>query len=153
MELKGSFSCSQQPLYSRYPLDRRLGGPQNQTWTLWSSEKLIALARNRTLTVIPVARSYTGWAIAALKWIVGCLIIKLWDRQEYPARKWVILRNFGLDAVVSRSVSFYYGCPYDVSRIKKRLSCFISRISQVGAGLKKLRNFPFLFSYTRLKYT
>jgi hypothetical protein len=43
----------------RYLLDKRLSGPPEPVWTLWSTEKSLAPARNRTLAVHSVARRYT----------------------------------------------------------------------------------------------
>jgi hypothetical protein len=55
-------SLTPQPLYPRYPLDRRLGGPQS--WPgRYAEEKNLAPAGNRTPAVQPVARRYTDWVI------------------------------------------------------------------------------------------
>jgi hypothetical protein len=47
---------------SRYPLDRRLGGPRSRSGH-WSREKTLASTGNRTPAVQPVAHRYTDWAI------------------------------------------------------------------------------------------
>jgi hypothetical protein len=46
-------------LYARYPLDRRLGGPQGL------EEKSSAPVGDRTPIIQPVVRHYTAWATAA----------------------------------------------------------------------------------------
>jgi hypothetical protein len=56
-----------------FPLDRRLGGPQSQS-ELYGEEKNLALAKNGTLAIQPVARRYTIWAILALI----CFILPYW---------------------------------------------------------------------------
>jgi hypothetical protein len=45
-------------LYSRYPLDRRLGGSQSQSGR-YGEEKNLTLAGKRTPASQPVARGYT----------------------------------------------------------------------------------------------
>jgi hypothetical protein len=57
------FSCTPRPLYlrgnrPRYPLNRRLGGPQ-------SRHELCEIERKRTPAVQPVARRYTDSAVLA----------------------------------------------------------------------------------------
>jgi hypothetical protein len=54
------------PFYSqgknpRYPLDRRLGGVPEPVWTLWSTEKCLDRAGNRTPNVEPLARLSYAW--------------------------------------------------------------------------------------------
>jgi hypothetical protein len=50
----------------RYPLDRRLGAPQSQFWTLWRREKSLAGSRYvLPRPVQPVASCYTDLALVA----------------------------------------------------------------------------------------
>jgi hypothetical protein len=58
---------------SRYPLDRRLGGPQTRSWR-YGEDKNLTRAGNQTPAVQPVARRYTGWAIQALNVITVTLL-------------------------------------------------------------------------------
>jgi hypothetical protein len=58
----------------RYPLDRRLGGPQSRVWTQGLQEKSSAALGDRTPIVQPVVRHYTDWATAAPKTVVSSLI-------------------------------------------------------------------------------
>jgi hypothetical protein len=46
----------------RYPLQSRL---IKLVWTLWSRDKNVAPAGNRTAAVLPVARRHTDWAIVS----------------------------------------------------------------------------------------
>jgi hypothetical protein len=60
-------SFSPRPLYCqgkspRYPLDRRLGGPQSRSERN-GEEKEVASAGIRIPVVYPVARRYTDWAV------------------------------------------------------------------------------------------
>lgn len=43
-------SFTPRPLYLRYPLYRRLGGPESYCVDVMEKRKFLALARNRTLT-------------------------------------------------------------------------------------------------------
>jgi hypothetical protein len=52
-------------LYPRYPLDRRLGGPQNRSGRRGLEEKSFAPVEDRTPIVQPVVRHYTDWATPA----------------------------------------------------------------------------------------
>jgi hypothetical protein len=51
-------------LYSQYPLDRRLGGPQEPVWTQRLEEKSFAPARYQTLVVQSVVR------LTELPWLI-----------------------------------------------------------------------------------
>ena len=53
------------PVKTRYPLYRRMCGPQAQVWT--GAENL-AFTGIRSPTVQPVAIRYTDWAILAPDW-------------------------------------------------------------------------------------
>jgi hypothetical protein len=52
------------PLYPRYPLDRKLGGPQSQSGRR-GEEKILDPTGTRTPVVQPVASRYTDYAIQA----------------------------------------------------------------------------------------
>jgi hypothetical protein len=63
-------SFTPRPLYPReerprYPLDRRLGGPQSQSGHCGEEEKFLTPAENRNHAVQHVARFYSDWAIPA----------------------------------------------------------------------------------------
>jgi hypothetical protein len=62
----------------RYPLDRRLGGPQSR-YGRCGEEKNLAPAGNRNPAVQPVARLYTDWAFVDVdgKKILKCTLNKL----------------------------------------------------------------------------
>jgi hypothetical protein len=49
----------------RYPLDRRLVGPQNRSG-LCEEEKNLVCDRNRSLAIQPLVHHYTDWAILAV---------------------------------------------------------------------------------------
>jgi hypothetical protein len=64
----------------RYPLDRRLGGPQSRVWTQGLEEKSSVSVGDRTPVVQSVVRHYTDWATPApnlwiLTSIIYCVII------------------------------------------------------------------------------
>jgi hypothetical protein len=51
-------SFKQRPLYSQYPLDRKLGGAQSRSGRCGEDKSLVATG-NRTQAFQPVARHYT----------------------------------------------------------------------------------------------
>jgi hypothetical protein len=64
-------SFKKQPLYSRDPLCRMLGGPQELVWTLWKREQSFASTGNRTPGVQILTRRYTDRTTPHLPNIYG----------------------------------------------------------------------------------
>jgi hypothetical protein len=91
---------SPRPLYPRgngprYPLDRRLGGPQSLSGPC-GEEKNLAPAGIQTLAVHSIARLYTDWAIPTH--IKEKIILK-WFLQKYDMRMWTGFNCSGYDSV------------------------------------------------------
>jgi hypothetical protein len=63
-------------------IGQETGRVPEPVWTLWSTEKFLAPARNRTPAVQPVARRYTdwaNWAIPTLRFgVPGVYTVGLW---------------------------------------------------------------------------
>jgi hypothetical protein len=65
----------------RYPLDRRLGGPQSPVWTQRLEEKSSASVGDRNPVVQSVVRHGTDWATAAPRYMLMYLFILVSNKE------------------------------------------------------------------------
>jgi hypothetical protein len=70
----------------RYPLDRRLGGPQRRSGH-YKEEKSLAPVGNQTLLALPIAHRYAYWAIPVNT-------VDLWGIVMYEIGEKYIIKSF-----------------------------------------------------------
>jgi hypothetical protein len=76
MEVSGQLHALSALSPEKYP-PVPTGWVPEPVWMLWSREKNLNPAVNRTLVVQPVTRRYTGWAMSAIYYSGTFLIIKI----------------------------------------------------------------------------
>jgi len=79
------------PGKTRYPLYRRLGGPQRRSGRVG---KISPPPEFDPRTVLPVASRYTDWAIPALIYLVSFLIRQTRSTMQHVGNKYNDLKSF-----------------------------------------------------------
>jgi hypothetical protein len=89
--------------------------PQSRSCTLWKREKLLAPARNRSLTVHPVTHRYTDWDILA-PWVTERVVT--WNTSEIRNKQEVL-------GLTNRLLSFIRLGPHWKRRVQQFFCCCV----------------------------